>query len=119
MSILKNYWLRAGLAVLTLVLGVFVVVGAMEREEAVETEKTLVNQTWHYESGNPTSATSYSSTPVADCDTGEEVICAILAPADPSDPSQPLMSPQVVNDINNALSGEPETNDTVQSFRLE
>lgn len=90
-----------------------------KKEVKAETEKILVNETWHYESGDPTLASSYSSQPVADCDTGEDVICEILAPADPTDGTKPLMSSQVVSDINNALSGEPETNDTVQSFRLE
>lgn len=90
-----------------------------KKEVKVETEKVLVNQTWHYNNGNPTLASSYSETPVADCDTGDDVICEILAPADPTDSTKPLMTPQVVSDINAALSGDPEPNDTVQSFRAE
>lgn len=122
MATIKNNWLRAGVLA---ILGLGMVYGAQSftnKEEVKVEEKPLTvldNQTWHYVSGSPTSASSYSSDPVAECGTGDEVICEIQAPVDPSDNTKPQMTTQVVNDINSALSGTPSTNATVQSFRLE
>lgn len=51
MSILKKAWLRASAAVLTLVLGFFVVVGAMEKESAGVTEVTQPTEVPYYYTG--------------------------------------------------------------------
>lgn len=117
MGILKNNALRACLALMVLVFGFFIVVKAMDNKEEKITK--VVNQTWHYENGDPELASSYSDEPVAECGTSDDVICEILAPVDPSDNTKPQMTTQVVNDINSALSGTPTTNATVQSFRAE
>ncbi|MGO3305457.1 MAG: hypothetical protein ACTILG_02130 [Sphingobacterium sp.] len=117
MAPLKNNGLRACIALMVLLFGAFMVVKAMDNKEEKATK--VANQTWHYVSGDPKLASSYSSAPVAECGTDNEVICEILAPANPSDNTKPQMTTQVVNDINSALSGTPTTNATVQSFRAE
>lgn len=52
MSILKNYWLRASATILTLVLGVFVAVGAMERGEVEASIEEAPASTTYYFTGN-------------------------------------------------------------------
>lgn len=80
-----------------------------------------INQPWYYVSGNPTEASSYSGEPIAECGDLDEVICEILAPDNGS--GRPNMEAQVTpgvtvrDQINQALSGTPSTNTTVQSFR--
>lgn len=98
MSILKNYWLCAGAVVLTLVLGFFVVVGAMERgEDVVETPPTLLSQPWYFtgdENSDTDDPSNYSPTPLEDVECGgiSEILCSINDTPDPANPTQPNMS---------------------------
>lgn len=91
MGILKNYWLRAGLVVLTLVLGVFVVVGAMETKEVVaDTAKASATTTYFYNgpstnlSANIMNPSNWgtSQNPSYECGQPTTVPCSLEVPED-------------------------------------
>jgi len=101
MGTLKINGLRACLALMVLIFGVFMVVKAMEKKENTPIDnlvKKVEVQTWYYQS-NSTSASAinnpenYALTKPAgaNCGTGP-VVCSIKDEADPSNSDQPALS---------------------------
>lgn len=97
MRILKNYWLRAGAVVLTLMLGVFVIVGAVEKNDTPVESKVLQSEPWEYtgipgDSDQETDASFYNRPSGSlSCPSGSN-ICGVVAPEDPSNPGHPDLS---------------------------
>ncbi len=130
MVTLKNNGLRACIALMVILFGVFVAVKAMERKEEVKAEpKSLVNQTWYFNgtsSDDPTDESLYVTTPPSDgCITPYQKICEVQAPDDGNghpDMDAPVGSQTVRDQINAAQAslsnpGGPSTNSTVTAFR--
>lgn len=105
-----------------MVIGTIAIAEVMKNEN-VAVEKRTINQPWFYNSGSPTQSGSYSDAPIAECGDLNEVICEIHAPDNGL--GQPDMQAEVApgvtvqEQIEQALSGTPTTNATVQSFRAE
>jgi len=73
MNILKSYWLRAGLTVLTFVFGVFMIVGAMEKN----TYKAQTSYWFQMNAAGDEPTTTQLSNPNSICpDKFEEADCA-------------------------------------------
>lgn len=137
MTVMKSYWLRAGILLIVFVLGVFILVGATESDkEAIKTEtkvvKKLINETWFFTGGvsdNPELASNYSlsDSGLPNCGAvNREVICQIQAPDDGNgkpDMNAPVDGTTVQQQIHEAQEaledGNPTENTTVKGFRPE
>lgn len=134
MATLKNNGLRACIALMVLLFGVFMVVKATDnKEERVgeTSSKKLVNVTWYFTgsaSDDPELASNYSLTqdPNKLCDSDNpEVICQIQAPNNGGQPnmSAPVAGTTVQLQVRAAHQsiedGTPAENETVTAFRPE